>query len=155
MPTKVKRLAVDQMDRKLPALRRAAAVLTRSTPRTGWLNAIRSALDMGASALGRKLRIAHSSVLELERNEVSGSITLDSLRRAADALDADFVYAIVPRRSLREMISARARAVALERVAPVAQSMAMEGQRLSPQQINRQVGELARELEEKPRELWR
>ena len=155
MPTKVKRLAVDQMDRKLPTLQRAAAVLKQAAPRSGWLKTIRSALDMGASALGRKLGIAHSSALELEQNEVSGSITLASLRKAADALDADLVYAIVPRKKLRDTISARAREVAREQIMPIAKSMALEQQGISQAQIKRQIAELAQELEEKPRELWR
>ncbi len=155
MPTRVKRLAVDQMDRKLPTLQRAAGVLRNNAPRSGWLHAIRSALDMGASALGRKLGIAHSSVLELERNEVSGTITLASLSKAADALDADLVYAIVPRAKLRDTISARARVVAKEQILPIAKSMALERQGISEAQIKRQIAELARELEEKPRELWR
>lgn len=155
MPTKVKRLAVTQMDRKLPALQRAAAVLRNNAPRSGWLNAIRTALDMGASALGRKLGNAHSSVLELEQSEQSGTITLASLRRAAEALEADLVYAIVPRKRLRETISARALALAKEQILPIAKSMALEQQGISEAQIKRQIAELARELEEKPRELWR
>jgi hypothetical protein len=82
-------------------------------------------------------------------------VTLDSLRRAAHALDADLVYALVPRKPLRAMISARARAVAEERLGAVAQSMAMGGQSLSAQQFKSQLGELAGVLENKPRELWR
>lgn len=155
MPRSVKRLAVDQFDRKLSALQKAANEIRKATPQTGWLNGLRTLLGMSNRAVAQRLRISHPTLLKLERSEQLGTITLASLRKAADALDAELVYAIVPRRGLRETISARARAVALDRVAPVAQSMAMEGQRLSAQQINRQVGELARELEERPRDLWR
>jgi predicted DNA-binding mobile mystery protein A len=96
-----------------------------------------------------------SSVKELEGNERAGTITLQTLRRAAEAIDADFVYAIIPRRSLREMIASRAQEVARQRLSPIVKSMALEEQGLTRAQIDRQVDELARELERKPEMLWR
>jgi predicted DNA-binding mobile mystery protein A len=143
------------MDRRLPELQHAADVIKRNMPHSGWLRAIRAALGIGSSALGRRLRTAHSSALELEQNEVSGSITLASLKRAAEALGADFVYAIVPRKKLRDMISARAHEIATEQVLGIARHMALEQQGISREQIKRQIEELSKELEEKPRELWR
>jgi predicted DNA-binding mobile mystery protein A len=110
---------------------------------------------MSERIFARRLRINQRSLQELERNEQRGAVTLESLRRAAEALDADFVYAIVPRKPLRAAISARARVVAAERLDPIAHSMAMEGQSLTSEQLKRQIAELAGELEKKPRELWR
>ena len=153
--TPVRLLAVDQLDRRLPRLRKAAGEIVAQAPRTGWVRAIRSALGMSEGAFAKRLGGSQGAIQELERNEVSGVVTLDSLRRAAHALDADLVYALVPRKPLRAMISARARAVAEERLGAVAQSMAMGGQSLSAQQFKSQLGELAGVLENKPRELWR
>jgi hypothetical protein len=82
-------------------------------------------------------------------------VCVAALRRAAAALDADLVYAIVPRKPLRTTIATRARALAEERFRPIAHSMALENQGLSAQQITRQIEALAHELEKKPRELWR
>lgn len=65
------------------------------------------------------------------------------------------MYAIVPRKRLRETVAARAREVALQRIAPIAKSMALEEQGLSKKEIERQVDELARELEMRPDRLWR
>jgi predicted DNA-binding mobile mystery protein A len=96
-----------------------------------------------------------ASVNELEHHERKGSITLETMRRAAEALDADFVYAIIPRNSLREMVSARARDVARQRILPISKSMALEEQGLTQAQIARQIDELANELERKPDALWR
>ena len=96
-----------------------------------------------------------ASVKEMERNERVGTITLQTLRRAADALDADLVYAIIPRKPLRQMVAERAKAVARQRVSPLAKSMALEEQGLTKAQLERQVEELARELEQKPELLWR
>jgi hypothetical protein len=82
-------------------------------------------------------------------------ITVASLRRAADAFDADLVYAIVPRRKLRETISARALELAQERIAPITNSVRLEAQGLSRAETAEQIEELARELQDRPRELWR
>ncbi|MGH8211593.1 MAG: mobile mystery protein A, partial [Steroidobacteraceae bacterium] len=82
-------------------------------------------------------------------------ITLASLRRAAEALDAELIYAIVPRKNIRDTISARARELAKERVASVAQSMQLEAQGISDKELSERITELARELERRPRELWR
>lgn len=96
-----------------------------------------------------------ASVNDLERNELSGAITLETLRRAAEALDSELVYAIIPRKSLGEVIAARARDVARRRISPISKSMALEGQGLTKAHIERQIDELAHELKRKPGALWR
>ncbi|TLY76623.1 MAG: helix-turn-helix domain-containing protein, partial [Gammaproteobacteria bacterium] len=118
MRTSIKLLAVEQLDQRLPRLREAAEEMRRQAPRTGWVKAIRTALGMSDRIFAKRLGIAHGSLQELERNERNGSVTLESLRRAAEALDADLVYAIVPRKPLRATITERARAVAAERLKP-------------------------------------
>ncbi len=148
-------LAATQLDRKLPTLREAAMHLQNARPVGGWIRAIRRALGMSTSALGRRMKLAQQSVVQLEANEKTETITLASLRRVAAALDAELVYAIVPRKNLRESITARAREVAAKRVAPIAQSMKLESQGLADSELRERIEELARELERRPRELWR
>jgi predicted DNA-binding mobile mystery protein A len=106
-------------------------------------------------AFGRRLKVTQQSATELEDSERAGTITLAALRRAANALDADLVYAVVPRKKLRETIAARARQLAKERVSSIAHSMRLEAQGLSEKELAEQVEELARDLERRPRELWR
>jgi predicted DNA-binding mobile mystery protein A len=148
-------LAASQLDRKLEALREAAARLHSAKPAGGWIRAIRRALGMSTGALGRRLELAQQSIVQLEGNEKTETITLASLRRVAAALDAEFVYAIIPRKNLRESIATRAHEVAAERVAPVARSMKLESQGLTDNELQERIEELARELERRPRELWR
>jgi predicted DNA-binding mobile mystery protein A len=99
--------------------------------------------------------VKQQSANELEASERAGTISLASLRRAAAALDADFVYALVPRKKLRDTIAARAHELAKERIAPIAHSMRLEAQGLPDKELAEQVEELARELERRPRDLWR
>ena len=155
MPLPRNLLSASQLDRKLPQLRAATTALARALPAGGWVRALRESLGLTTAALGRRLRITQQAATKLESSERAGTITLATLRRAAEALDADLVYALVPRRKLRETISMRARELARERIAPVAHSMQLEAQGLSASELEEQVDELARDLERRPRELWR
>jgi predicted DNA-binding mobile mystery protein A len=78
----------------------------------------------------RRLRLTPQAVIGLERSEASGTIQLDTLRRAAEALDCTLVYAIVPNESLASMVDKRARAIALRALHRVSHSMALEDQQV-------------------------
>ena len=97
-------------------------------PRAGWIRAIRDALGMSAKELGRRMSVSHAAVFELERNERAGTVRLDSLTRAAEALDCTFVYAFVPRRGLEQAVRARAEQIAEQELRRVQHTMALEGQ---------------------------
>jgi predicted DNA-binding mobile mystery protein A len=155
MPKGIHILLADILDTKLKRLQKSATELRENTPRGGWVRAIRTALGMSERAFARRLQLSYGAVQEIERNERRGKVTLETLRRAAETLDADLVYAIVPRRPIRETIAARAREIATERIAPISHSMAMEDQAVSAAQTARQIDELAKQLEDKARELWR
>ena len=88
---------------------KAAQEINRQVPRGGWVRTLRSALGMSERSFAKRLGVHHGALQKLERNEQRGSVSLETLRRAAEALDADLVYAIVPRKSLRAVIGARAR----------------------------------------------
>jgi predicted DNA-binding mobile mystery protein A len=122
-------------------------------PPTGWLRAIRLATGMPAAYPARKLRLTQQGFDALEKSEAAGAISLNSLKRAADAMDCDLVYAIVPRSgSVRAMIEQQAVARARREVLPVAHSMRLESQGSKP---GPRVRELARRLAAHPsRTLW-
>lgn len=99
-----------------------------AVPTSGWIRAIRDALGMSAAELGRRLGVTHAAVFDLERSERAGRIGLDSLRRAADALDCTLVYALVPRRGLDATVRARAEELADDDLRHVERTMALEDQ---------------------------
>src|SRR5215217_7999866 len=84
------------LDRRLADWRRLPAREAR--PHGGWVRAIRDALGMSAADLAERMGVTQSTVARLESSERDGRIQLDTLQRAADALDCDLVYALVPRR---------------------------------------------------------
>ena len=85
----------------------AARPLTRiPRPERGWVNAIRRALGMTEAQLAERMGITQSSLHRLESSEAAGTIGLDSLRRAAEALDCEVAYVLVPREQLEATVNA-------------------------------------------------
>jgi len=95
-----------QLDQILPKM--AAAAASWPKPRTGWIRVIRRALWMSPSELARALGVAQSSLTRLEQSEMNGTISLQSLKRAAGVLGCDVVYAFVPRQPLDVTVRAQA-----------------------------------------------
>ena len=125
-----------------------------AAPRGGWVRAIREALGMSAADLGQRMGVGETSVLSLERNEVARHVRMDTLERAATALECDLVYALVPRRPLEQIIDERSLTLAGDLLGSVGHSMALEGQEVSPSATETQLIELARRLRDEPG-LWR
>lgn len=70
-----------------------------------------------------------SLAAQFERSEAGYRITLKSLRQAADALECDLVYALVPRQgTLRDLAERRAIELATPDVLAVEHTMALEDQ---------------------------
>jgi predicted DNA-binding mobile mystery protein A len=129
----------------------------RPTQLTGrCLQAIRQALGLTTRQLAQRVGVSQSAVVAAERSEAGQDITLATLRRYANAMDCELVYALVPRRSLQETIEAQAERVAREEVSRVGQSMALEDQATSKPFAERQVSQLKRKLlEGRLSRLWR
>jgi len=133
---------------------RSAKLPTR--PPSGWIKAIREALGMPAAYLAKRLEVVPSTVLRLETSEADDAITLGSLRRAAEALDCELQYALVPRQSITQNREAHALKIARERVETVAHTMALEAQATSRESVETQVREMADSLlKGSRRALWR
>ena len=143
------RRALDRRFTDVRSLARHAAV-----PRGGWTRAVREALGMSQADLGRRMGVNASTVMSLERGEREGRVQLDTLRRAADALDCDLVYALVPRRPLESAVQDRARRKAFVALAPVTHSMLLEDQQVLPDAMQAQLDEQTVRLVDRPG-LWR
>lgn len=144
-------LARKQLDKRFDLLR---PVSNFARPPRGWLRAIREALGITSAQLAARLHVSQSRVSALERAEADDSVTLATLRRAAEALDSTLVYALVPRQRLETLLMERARAVADEKLSRVNQTMQLEDQGLSPEELDSERERLSRELAQNPRRLW-
>jgi predicted DNA-binding mobile mystery protein A len=72
--------------------------------------------------------ISGASIRAMEETEVTGGIRLATLRRAAEAMDCNLVYAFVPNESLQQTVERQARRVLQEQMNRSRQTMALEDQ---------------------------
>lgn len=146
-------LARKQLDKRLELVR-DTDVLTR--PPRGWIKAIREALGMTTSQLAKRIGVSQPRVVEIEKSEKSGAITLDTLERAARALDCRLVYTLVPKKPFEEMVEDRARNVAKKRLESTSHSMALEAQAVNKEDAKKHFEQLFNRLIEKSgSELWK
>ena len=153
MKSRFKDLKQRQLDAGLTRWRSAELP---ARPPSGWIKAIREALGMPAAHLAKRLGLVPSTVLRLETSEADDTITVNSLRRVAEALGCELQYALVPKQTLAQTMEAQANKIARERMATVAHSMALEAQATSNDAADTQVEEIAESLlRGSRRELWR
>jgi len=115
-------------------------------PSSGWIKSVREGLGMAATHLAARLGVATSTVTRLEISEADDTISLASLRRAAEALDCELQYALIPRQSLAATLEARATALARQQMAAVSHTMALEAQSTSRETVEAQTRALAESL---------
>jgi predicted DNA-binding mobile mystery protein A len=147
-----KNIALDQVEASLD---RWWGVNESPPPSRGWIQAIRGALGMTLAQLARRVQIATPTLAKIEQGEQAGTVSLNTLRRVAQALDCELVYALVPRKPLREKLRDRAGELARRRLARVEHSMSLEAQQVSKKARDRQLLLLTKDiLEKRPRDLW-
>lgn len=150
MTNRNRKLARQRLDERLSAFRPKSGF---AVPPKGWIRAIRDALGMSARQLGARLGVRPQSVADLEKSEAHGTIRLETLRKAAEALDCTLVYALVPNASLEDAVRTRAREMAREALAGIGHTMDLEGQGLSLAEREAQIDEYVRE-HLRARDLW-
>jgi predicted DNA-binding mobile mystery protein A len=101
-----------------------------TTPTKGWIRAVRQALDLTQSQTAKKLGMRQQAYANIEVREQKEKVTLETLRRAAGALDCDLVYAFVPKKAVAPTFSELAAThdsdLAMRKATE--HSMALEGQ---------------------------
>jgi predicted DNA-binding mobile mystery protein A len=140
---------LDQRFKLLEPLRKTAR------PPKGWIRALRDALGMTGLQFGKRMGVSQPRVIELEKGEISGTITLNTLERAAEALGCRVVYALIPERTLTDTVQAQAKRVALRQLGRVDQTMSLEDQTVKDTSARTGMYEhLVVELLRKPARLW-
>jgi len=141
-----------QLDKRLNLLRYSQDI---TRPPRGWIKAIREALGMTTAQLAQRIGVSQPRVIAIEKAEENASITLDSLERAARAMDCRVVYALVPIKPLDNLVEERARIVAKKRFQSVQHSMALEAQNVEKSDEDEQLQRLRERLIKRAgSELW-
>ena len=152
MQPKHRRTMRDQLDKTFAQL---TNLKTLQPPVKGWLRSIREALGMSGKQLGERLEVSQPRVVQLEKDELSGALTLKTMRQAAEAMDCVFVYAVVPRTSLEETMHRQARKVAAKRLSRTSHTMLLEDQMVSNDEQQKMLdAEIEDLMRETPKGFW-
>ena len=148
-----KQLLIEQLDQKLENFKDSAIVLV---PTKGWINIIRTTLNMTRDQLGTKLEMTKGAIQKIEEREASGQITLNKLRDVGEALDMKFVYGFVPNDgSIDNLINIKSEKLARKIVMRTNQNMKLEDQGIGDEKINKTIKDLAKEIKRDVRKsIW-
>jgi len=146
-------LLIEQLDQKLEKFQDSAMVLI---PTKGWINTIRTTLNMTRDQLGTKLQMTKGAIQKIEEREASGQITINKLRDVGQALDMKFVYGFVPNeRTIENLIRVKSEKMARKIVLRANQNMKLEDQGIGDEKINKTIKDLAKEINREVRKsLW-
>lgn len=146
-------LVLDQTDKKLVLFQPLKTVVI---PNKGWVNTMRTALKMSLRQLGNRMNFSAQNIKQIEEREVNGTISINSLREVANAMDMQLVYGFVSKHeSLEQMIEKRAKELATEIVMRTNNTMTLEDQQNSKERIEKAIAQKTNEIKsEMPKYLW-
>lgn len=148
-----RKLIIDQLDQKLQPYLGTKHILA---PERGWINTIRTALNMTMAQLGNKLGVTRQGVKKIEMSEANGTISLNKLKDVAKVMNLKLVYSLIPNDgSIDDLIQVRAEKLARKIVLRTNQNMKLEAQGIGDEKINQTIIELAYEIKrEMKKSLW-
>jgi predicted DNA-binding mobile mystery protein A len=125
MNSKFRQLRLSQLDRSLQDMRTPPP-----RPGSGWIASIREALGLTLGQIGKRIGSSRQAVQQLEKAEATDRITLGALRRAAEAMGCELVYALVPKSgTFAELAERPVRDSAARDVKRVMHTMMLEDQK--------------------------
>ena len=144
---------IEQLDQKLKPFLKTKMILV---PERGWIKTIRNTLNMTMAQLGTKLNITRQGVRKIEESEANGTITLNTLKEIATAIELKLVYALVPKDgTIDDLIQIKAEKLAQKIVLRTNQNMKLENQGIGDEKISKTIKELASEIKREMRKsLW-
>ncbi len=146
------RLRRKQFDERLKTSRKGLEFVSEPL---GWVRMIRELLGMTTAQLARRTEINQPNVTQIEERELKGTVSLNTLRKMANALDCDLVYGLLPRKPLNQLVEDQLRKTAERLVAQTARTMSLEDQRTSKTRQEELVREVMEDLARKrPSRIW-
>jgi predicted DNA-binding mobile mystery protein A len=150
MRTNIRQKARQRLDERLLPLK---PIDRFQVPPKGWIRAIREALGMTGVQFARRLKVKPQSIDSLEKSEANGAIKIETLRRAAEALNCTLVYALVPNTALEDAVQMRARNIAMRDLGRVAHTMKLEAQSTADADLETRIDAYIRDTL-RDRDLW-
>ncbi len=148
-----KKLLIEQLDQKLTNFKDAGMVLV---PQKGWVNTIRTTLNMTRDQLGTKLDLTKGAIQKIEEREATGQITINKLKDVGNALNMKFIYGFIPKDgTIESLINLKAEKLARKIVLRTNQNMKLEDQGIGDKKISKTIKDLTDEIKrEMKKSLW-
>lgn len=143
-------LKVSQLDRKIQGISNS------DLPQTGWINVVRNTLNITFAYIAGKLNTSPQVIKKFEQNEIDGTITINTLKKVADAMECNLVYAFVPKAgSFESLIDNRAEQISELLISRASNSMDLEMQSVNDGMILNQKSHMKSELKQNLKNLWK
>ena len=148
-----KKLLIEQLDRKLKPFLGSELVII---PNSGWINTIRTTLNMTLEQLGKKLNMTKQGVKRIEDSEAAGTITVNSLKEVCNALEMKFVYGFIPiDGSFESLIDRKSRLLAEKIILRTNHNMMLEDQEIDKTNLKNAIEDLSKEIKfELKKAIW-
>lgn len=128
--------------------------VTGSLPKRGWIETLRLALGMSQVDLARRMKIKPQTVAQMEDSERKGTISINTLKKAAENLNCQLIYSINPQKKLEEIIREQALKMADDLLRRNQTHMELEQQGTNEDFRIMQKEQIAEDLMRNPRKLW-
>lgn len=143
-------LKVSQLDRKIHGIG------SSDLSQTGWINVVRNTLNITFAYIAGKLNTSPQVIKKFEKNEIDGSITINTLKKVADAMECNLVYAFVPKAgSFENLIDNKAEQISEILISRASNSMNLEMQSVNDGMILNQKTQMKSELKQNLKNLWK
>ena len=122
----------------------------------GWIQSARLALGMSLRQLAERVGVSVSALTNFEKREQADSVSLATLKKAANAMDMELVYYFKPKDgSIKNAVEKQARKKAQEILNQSNQTMKLEDQETNSLSQERELERLTKDIVSKmPQNLW-
>lgn len=127
-------------------------VIQQMKVKPGWIKYTRSVLGMTLKDLARLAGLTLPTVAQAERREAEGKVTIDTLKKLAEVMECEFVYAFVPKEDISELIHKKAFEKARRTILKADTHMSLEDQKVT-EDLKFRIENLAEKLIEKGK-IW-
>ena len=73
-------------------------------PQKNWIRLLRKERGMLGKDLAKAMDLSAARISVMEKEEANGSLTLKMMQRAANALDCEFAYVLIPKNALKTKV---------------------------------------------------
>ncbi len=148
-----RKLLIEQLDRKLKPFSGCELVIV---PDNGWINIIRTTINMTLEQLGKKLGMTKQGAKRIEESEAGGTITINSLKEVGNALEMKFIYGFIPNDgSIDSLLDRKSRILAEKIILRTNHNMMLENQEIEKTNLRNAIEDLSKEIKsELKKVIW-